>query len=665
MIANFILPLEIILILTVCVIYFLKYRRQKGLIQILCECLLLAVAFGTPILFTSITRSVFEVTKMYLLRFSQLSIVFLMFTQMILGKNSSKIFFWNRPIQTKEEKILLSISLAWCFSNLLSFLFSPNQLISWIGAYDRWEGVLTVLNYVIILFLMIKFFQNKTFLYWFIGALLISGGLTSIYGIYQSTGRDFMNWSVDPTARVFASINNPVHFSAYIAMLVPLCMGSFLYFIKNKNLFPTFDSIKKLHHNQMILIAIGLYLLFIVLHYAGNFVSFGRATWIGFSSALMFFFFYSLNLYIKEKIETSSLTFYLGMFLTTAILTFKVHETSATAGIGVLSLVLLFLGLLLFLYQKEKIKLLKIIGLLVFCCVLQFNTVDLMSILVNIIILVGFIFSLKLEKDKELSMRAALLYLLMAGLMITLVIPSVRSLYIREVFNRQVNKKVYELEKKFNREITVSENYMIRAQINDQLLADNVISKTEANIYYRTDTYASNLKTGTARTSMWRSGIGLSITAFKDPNNKFWLKEHPLIGTGPGTIKAFFPKYRRPEYGRLEGGHNFTPDKLHNDYINLIATNGLFGFFVYYGLFLPFCMLIFARYLKSQDFTEESKLLVIGAMSGVVVYLGQVMFNFGVVATRILFYELLAIVVAIGLNKTFYLPQKKIDEINP
>jgi O-antigen ligase len=148
---------------------------------------------------------------------------------------------------------------------------------------------------------------------------------------------------------------------------------------------------------------------------------------------------------------------------------------------------------------------------------------------------------------------------------------------------------------------------------------------------------------------MWRSAIGLSLSAYKDPNFHMWIKDYPLLGTGPCTIKCFFPRYRRPEYGRLEGGHNFTPDKLHNDYVNLIATNGLVGFAVYYILFIPYCGYLFIKRLKDYP-NAPSNYLLIGLMSGLLVYLGQVMFNFGVVATRVLFYELLGLAMAILIN---------------
>jgi O-antigen ligase len=148
---------------------------------------------------------------------------------------------------------------------------------------------------------------------------------------------------------------------------------------------------------------------------------------------------------------------------------------------------------------------------------------------------------------------------------------------------------------------------------------------------------------------MWQSAIGLSVKNLKDPNFKAWIKEYPLLGTGPGTIKAFFPKFRRPDYGRLEGGHNFTPDKLHNDYLDTIATHGLIGFAVYFVLFIPLCGYLAIKHISEHP-GHPANLLIVGLSAGVIVYLGQTMFNFGVVATKVLYYELLALAVALVLN---------------
>jgi O-antigen ligase len=151
---------------------------------------------------------------------------------------------------------------------------------------------------------------------------------------------------------------------------------------------------------------------------------------------------------------------------------------------------------------------------------------------------------------------------------------------------------------------------------------------------------------------MWQSAVGLSLKNLMDPQFKAWIKEYPLLGTGPGTIKAFFPKFRRPDYGRLEGGHNFTPDKLHNDYLDTIATHGLLGFISYFVFFIPLCGYLALKQIKENP-EEVSNILLIGLSAGVIVYLGQTLFNFGVVATKVLYYELLGLAVALILNQPF------------
>ena len=51
-----------------------------------------------------------------------------------------------------------------------------------------------------------------------------------------------------------------------------------------------------------------------------------------------------------------------------------------------------------------------------------------------------------------------------------------------------------------------------------------------------------------------------------------WVLDYPLFGSGPDTIRALYPTYRHPDYGHHEGGHNFTPNRLHNEYFNTLCT---------------------------------------------------------------------------------------------
>ena len=45
-----------------------------------------------------------------------------------------------------------------------------------------------------------------------IATIVFATSISSFYGVIQSLGIDFMQWSKSPTNRVFACINNPVHF---------------------------------------------------------------------------------------------------------------------------------------------------------------------------------------------------------------------------------------------------------------------------------------------------------------------------------------------------------------------------------------------------------------------------------------------------------------------
>jgi O-antigen ligase len=113
-----------------------------------------------------------------------------------------------------------------------------------------------------------------------------------------------------------------------------------------------------------------------------------------------------------------------------------------------------------------------------------------------------------------------------------------------------------------------------------------------------------------------------------------------------------YPKYRRPEYGILEGGHNFTPDRLHNEYLNTMATRGVVGFLIYYVGWMGGWFFVILRGLYRRP-DNPYRFVIAGLMAGCSVYLGQVFFNFGVVATLFLFYALLGLSVALTEEREF------------
>ena len=235
-----ILFIEILILIVIATAYFIT-QKHLSIYERLIGAAMLFIATGLPIIFTSITRSVFEVTKLLVLRIGLITIVTTWLAMLIVQKKNTLLF--NEEISLPNQKLFIFFGLrwiqtgmewpllAWIAINFISTFLSPCWPTPLIGPYDRWDGIYLALNYVLLLWIFSKLSQKREFFYWMLGTLLITGTLSSIYGIVQSWGWDFMRWSVDPTARVFASINNPVHFSAYVIMLVPLAYGSGVEFL--------------------------------------------------------------------------------------------------------------------------------------------------------------------------------------------------------------------------------------------------------------------------------------------------------------------------------------------------------------------------------------------------------------------------------------------------
>ncbi|RAP26757.1 hypothetical protein DID74_01665, partial [Candidatus Marinamargulisbacteria bacterium SCGC AG-333-B06] len=223
----------------------------------------LALSMGIPLIFSSITRSVFEVNKLLFLRL----IILLLCGAWILktcllkdngiehpDKESYTIFGF------KWRRIGLEIPiLCWIIANIISIILSRNVFISLIGAYDRWEGLMTILNYVVLFYMTAKLIDNTRYRVIIFCICLFSTAISSFYGLAQSLGLDFMNWSADPTSRVFACINNPVHFCAYVGMTVPLGLSLSHYFLsklKTITMFETRSYLPQLYTALVIVFAI-------------------------------------------------------------------------------------------------------------------------------------------------------------------------------------------------------------------------------------------------------------------------------------------------------------------------------------------------------------------------------------------------------------------------
>ncbi|MEK9728000.1 MAG: O-antigen ligase family protein, partial [Candidatus Margulisiibacteriota bacterium] len=574
-------------------------------------------------------------------------------------------------------------------SNVLSTVFSKNINVSVWGSYDRWEGIITTSLYLFCTFLIAnkKGFSNNKKIIW---AIIIASSLSCLYGIVQSLGIDIVKWSLDPSRRVFGSINNPVHYCAILGMSLPLIVGQLFYTIKKNNnpkpKLSQFGAITIYYvvvgvltqlipmQNQTIswilfyIALLGspfiyygikakkapsiqnqLNILFnaILLITYATYLSYSRATWVGLTAALGLIF--TITLIIeKQKPKNEFLISIIGCVLMTTFsylfLLFKLNTISPVTQL--LAAISIIASYLVMIFPEKKNQWLNFcIGLTIIFS--QFFIGTWLSIIVGSI---TFLSLIKMKQERNLLPVKLLTFIILL-----MNIQFVSGSLLNFLFVIILIIGLFILEESTTKQTPFSNNQIfqwkiltigiiifviisptlflkIQSQINKgQASSNQLILQASAKI----NSYSNIAIEGSARTSMWKSSFP-------------WIKDHPILGTGLDTIKFYYPKYRRPEYGKLEGGHNFTPDRLHNEYLNTLASKGIFGFVVYYLLFIggtTFSLLIFTN--KTSD---EAQYLIIGLIGSSFVYLGQIMFNFGVVATLVYFYFFIGLAMSLKNN---------------
>jgi len=787
-------------------------------IFILITVTLVTLTIGNPLLFSGLTRSVFEVNKLLLFRITSLITLFLWILHYFYITDTkqcdhtpqnayqTRLFSW--------KKIGLEpIILIWIFLNLVSSLFSPSIHVSLIGAYDRWEGLFTLINYILLLLMVAKLVIHKYQLFWILGGLICATGLSAYYGVLQSTGYDFMNWNADPTFRVFACINNPVHFCAFVGMVTLTAIGVLFFLIQRRTPFralpacppPVLMALKGIYliasmavalsvldmnwvslqsglmiglvglgcviaetdddippmltwrmmlkwaayigivaaasqipvlaltHTQYIAVftVLSPYLVMTAYPYTAEllkrtcflliglifftmYLSFTRATWIGFYlSAPLFFIFavlapmyhhprtmltaffsivgmcishtllYNFNLYkISSPLSTGFITLY---GLSYAVLLMTRHHRSwqsflfpMVLMLGILGAfhfsefplfmryIILFSTLIFVRFTHHRRELIYAVPLLItFCSQLQYISLSLFNFVafISLLLTISFLLRHLLPGRSEfMCWYTSVLFVLglavmppqfnnfctqLSGLLLSTswpaligvlcIISALMALMGQLFLPHSIRSHRY-----YNPLLAVLIVTLIGSGCGVKYQLTRTVESDSFEIqnrYSRTVGTLENQLSESARIGMWRSV----------PE---WVSDYWLLGSGPDTIKFMYPKYRHYSYGILEGGHNFIPDKLHNEYLNTLVTRGIPGFLVYYlGIILGWVIIVVRGCVR---FTQSPYLFVIlGLLSSAGIYLGQVLFNFGVVATLVLFYTVMGLAWAIVSHPSF------------
>jgi O-antigen ligase len=142
-----------------------------------------------------------------------------------------------------------------------STIFSINPVISLLGSYKRYDGLLSLMIYVFLFYIVVTHVDRKT-INLFVTAIIITAGLICVYGFCQGFGFDF-SWSTSFGfgGRMMSTLGHPAFLSAYLTMILPL-----IYYkaIKCRNLY-----------------SLCFYLLCIILLLISFYLTKTRATFIG------------------------------------------------------------------------------------------------------------------------------------------------------------------------------------------------------------------------------------------------------------------------------------------------------------------------------------------------------------------------------------------------
>jgi len=175
--------------------------------------------------------------------------------------------------------------------------FSKNPYLSLVGAYYRYEGLITLINYLFLFYVVVNFL-NEDSIDRVLNIIVFTGGLVGFYGLMQHLNKDLVGWGVYDSNRVFSTFGNPVYLGAYTATLLPLAVGMCLKELKSQKRTPSKiknirDRMKQLFHFSVaifIKISPWLYGISLSLILSGLCLSRGRGAFIAVIISLLVFF---------------------------------------------------------------------------------------------------------------------------------------------------------------------------------------------------------------------------------------------------------------------------------------------------------------------------------------------------------------------------------------
>jgi putative inorganic carbon (HCO3(-)) transporter len=198
-----------------------KQWYEKAILWLIYSAIILVPAAFSPWFFT-----VFSAPKIFILRIITLGIIALFGCKWFVeGKITYKKSTWN--------------IIAWIFAAtaVITTMFSESLYTSLFGAEGRFVGLYTMLNLIVLSWLIFNAFEKEEILK-LVKISFVTSSVLALYGLLQWAGvmdglqkswwgSDFI-WSESVQERVFGTIGHGNHFGAYLAMGMMLGVACFM-----------------------------------------------------------------------------------------------------------------------------------------------------------------------------------------------------------------------------------------------------------------------------------------------------------------------------------------------------------------------------------------------------------------------------------------------------
>ncbi|HPD18250.1 MAG TPA: O-antigen ligase family protein [Candidatus Goldiibacteriota bacterium] len=187
------------------------------------ELSLMAIVFIVPVIFFTRTNDVFEINKMFVFRF---------FTFYSIGL-WLLIFLIEKKIIVRKTVLDFPV-IGFLLASILATIITKNRTVSIYGVYEDFEGIITIINYVLFFYLATNFIKTKKDVFKYVYVILGATFIISLYGLAQNLGWDFVKWNPETYSpeRFFSTLGNPNFLAAYLVETIPIIF--ILFFITDK-----------------------------------------------------------------------------------------------------------------------------------------------------------------------------------------------------------------------------------------------------------------------------------------------------------------------------------------------------------------------------------------------------------------------------------------------